>query len=104
MNIELFQKERNAAPIVIAYFSYPACNVCKVLRPKIETLSAQYDEVRFIYVDTHESPQLAGQYTIFTVPTLLIFVEGRESLRLSRNFSVGDVQAFLDRITGLMRT
>ncbi len=103
MNIDLFQKELKSAPIVIAYFSYPACNVCKVLRPKVEALSARYDEARFIYVDTHESPQLAGQYTIFTVPTLLIFVEGRESMRLSRNFSVGDVQVFLDRISGLMR-
>ncbi len=103
MNIEAFQKAITSAPIVISYFSYPACNVCKVLRPKIESLIAQYDEVAFLYVDTHEAPQLAGQYTIFTVPTILIFVDGRESLRLSRNFSVGEVQAFLERMTGLMR-
>ncbi len=103
MTIETFQKAITSAPIVIGYFSYPACNVCKVLRPKVEALSAQYEEVDFIYVDTHEAPQLAGQYTIFTVPTILIFVEGRESLRLSRNFSVGEVEAFLQRMTGLMR-
>ncbi len=103
MTIETFQKAITSAPIVIGYFSYPSCNVCKVLRPKVEALSAQYEEVDFIYVDTHEAPQLAGQYTIFTVPTIVIFVEGRESLRLSRNFSVGEVEAFLQRMTGLMR-
>ncbi|RMH64949.1 MAG: thioredoxin [Calditrichaeota bacterium] len=102
MDVETFQLQLKKRPITLAYFSYPACQVCKVLRPKVEALAGQYDLVDFIYVDTHQAPKLAGQYTVFTVPTLIIFVDGRESKRLSRHFAIADVQTFLDRIITVM--
>jgi thioredoxin len=102
MNLTEFKEELNRQPIVISYFSYPECTVCKVLRPKIEALSSQYNLVGFKYLDTKEHPEIAGQYSIFTVPSILIFVEGKESKRLSRNFSVKDVQDFIERIIGIM--
>ena len=100
--LEKFDKLTKQHPIVISYFSYPECNVCKVLRPKVEELAKQYDQVTFTYIDTKEQPELAGQYSIFTVPSILIFVDGKESKRLSRNFSVNEVQQFIERMIGLM--
>jgi thioredoxin len=102
MNLEDFKKILTKSPITISYFSYPACSVCKVLRPKIEALAGQYNSVGFTYLDTEKQPEIAGQYSVFTVPSILIFVEGRESKRLSRNFSVNEVQNFLERIIGIM--
>jgi len=98
---EQFEKLMQLHPIVISYFSTQECNVCKVLRPKIEELASKYDEVSFTYIDTTKQPELAGQFSIFTVPSILIFVEGKESKRLSRNFSVNEVQSFIERMIGL---
>lgn len=102
MDVDQFKKYLQEKPVVLAYFSYPQCTVCKALRPKVEALGASYDQVDFLYVDTHQNRQLAGQYSIFAAPTLVIFVEGKEYKRLSRHFSITDIHAFLERIFSLM--
>ena len=89
-------------PVVIAYFSTPDCNVCKVLRPKVKELVQGYQMVKFIYIDTTEQPALAGQYIVFTVPTIILFVEEKESKRFSRSFSLSEIKGFLDRITSML--
>jgi thioredoxin-like negative regulator of GroEL len=89
-------------PVVIAYFSTEQCNVCKVLRPKVEQLTNQYDAVDFIYINTEEKPEIAGQYTVFSVPTIIIFTEGRESRRLSRSFSIDEIKDYLERLLQLL--
>ncbi|MCK5760686.1 MAG: thioredoxin family protein, partial [Candidatus Delongbacteria bacterium] len=64
--------------VAVSYFSHDECNVCKVLKPKVKTLVDKYDDFGFTYVNTKESPEICGQYTVFTVPTVLVFVEGKE--------------------------
>ncbi|MDA3885122.1 MAG: thioredoxin family protein [Candidatus Delongbacteria bacterium] len=83
--------------VTVAYFSHDECNVCKVLKPKVKALTEEYDDFGFIYVNTTESPDISGQYTVFTVPTVLVFVEGKESKRFSRNFAMSELEELLDR-------
>lgn len=83
--------------ICVAYFSHDECNVCKVLKPKVEELVSTYDDFEFIYVNTKESPDICGQHTVFTVPTVLVFVEGKESKRFSRNFAITELEELLNR-------
>ncbi len=45
------EDEVKTHPITIAYFSTPDCTVCKILRPKIEGLAAQYNQVTFTNID-----------------------------------------------------
>lgn len=86
---------------LLAYFSTPTCNVCKVLRPKVEQLAARLDEVGFAYIDSSEHPEIAGQHTVFAVPTIILFHEGRELRRFSRNVSVYDIEQALERYLGM---
>ena len=88
-------KEKEA---VLAYFSHDNCNVCKVLKPKLsEMLSEDYPKIEQIYINTEHSPEIAGQFNIFTVPVVIVFLDGQESLRKSRNFGIGEVSTYLDR-------
>jgi len=83
---------------VLLYFSTRTCSVCKVLRPKVsDLLQAQYPEVAARYVDTELSPLIAGQHRVFAVPTLLLFFDGREQARYSRNFSLSQLTQAIDR-------
>ncbi len=86
------------APLLVAYFSYPECSVCQVLRPKVEALVADRPGVDFLYINTHEHSEVSGQYLVFSVPTIIIFGEGHEYKRFSRHFSVHELEDFLDRI------
>ena len=88
----------NNSEISVVYFSFPECSVCKSLRPKIESLVGEYENVEFLYVDTHELPTVSGQYLVFTVPTVILFQGGKEQTRWSRVFSVDEVRAALSQL------
>ena len=54
------------------------------------------------YVDTEKSPVIPGQFRVFTIPTILIFFEGREQVRYSRNISMHQLEDALSRPYNLL--
>lgn len=96
-----FHESKAQHPLVLAYLSTPTCNVCKVLRPKVEALLDER-QVPGVYVDTTTLPAVAGQLLVFAVPTIILFAEGREFARLSRHLSMGQLEAEIARAQRLM--
>jgi thioredoxin-like negative regulator of GroEL len=94
---KLLERIRASARLV-AYFSTPTCTVCKVLRPKIEGLVAGREGVDFLYVDSTLYPAVAGQHVVFAVPTIVLFMDGREMRRFSRNLSLDDFTRSLEHM------
>jgi len=85
-------------PAAVIWFSGEGCNVCSVLLPKVEAMLAEeYPRVRLVRVDCGLSPELAAQHGVFSIPTLLLFFDGRETQRFSRNFSLGQLREALAR-------
>ncbi|MDA3838190.1 MAG: thioredoxin family protein [Candidatus Delongbacteria bacterium] len=97
MKLNEFENNITEKIVTAVYFSHDECNICKVLKPKVINLVDKYDDFGFIYVNTKESPDICGQHTVFTVPTVLVFVEGKESKRFSRNFAMRELEELLDR-------
>ncbi len=92
---EYITKDNNA---VFVYFSHETCSVCKTLKPKLEkSLNKEFPKLKQVYVDIEKSPEIAGQHRIFTVPVILVFFEGKESIRRTRNVGVGEMIQQLDR-------
>jgi thioredoxin-like negative regulator of GroEL len=90
-----------AKPLTLLYFSTPSCNVCKVLRPKVEQLLEEHAPWHFQYVNTEEAMELAGQHLIFAVPTLVLMADGREITRLSRHFGMHELETPVRRYAQL---
>jgi len=102
-SLEEFNDFVNSTQGAVIYFSFPECNVCKVLKPKLKSyLKVNYPEMKFAYVDISVSKNLAAQNSIFTVPTVLFFFEGKEFLRKSRNINFIDLDAQLSRLYSLI--
>jgi thioredoxin-like negative regulator of GroEL len=94
------QEENNA---LLFYFSHDACNVCKVLKPKIgEMLRDQFPKMKAVYADTRLYPEIAGQNSIFSVPTLTVVFGGREYIRKSRNISIDELEKEMRRFYDMM--
>jgi thioredoxin 1 len=98
-----FQAALRGHAAVLAYFSTPDCNVCKVLKPKVAALVArEFPRIRCVYVDCTASPLIAGQHRVFTVPTVLVFFDGREWLRMGRGLGLGELREALARPYGML--
>lgn len=83
---------------VLKYFSHQRCGVCKVLKPKVEQmLEKNFPKMKFEYVDIENEPQVAAGHQVFTVPTLLIYFEGKEYYRFARNVSLGQLTEAIER-------
>lgn len=98
--IEAAINENEAA---LFYFSAPHCNVCKVLKPKLaEMLTEEYPRIQLFYVDIDKAPMISGQFRIFSIPTIMIFFEGKEYLRKSRNIGLTELSRELEKPYNLM--
>lgn len=85
-------------PAVALYFHSQACGVCNVLLPQLdEMLSTEYPKIPLYVINANESMELCGSLTVFTFPTVLIYFEGKESLRIPRNINLGSLKKSLER-------
>jgi thioredoxin-like negative regulator of GroEL len=88
----------NSEPAALLYFSTSTCSVCKVLKPKVKALlSDDFPEIAFRYVNIEEFPEVSGQFSVFTVPTILVYFDGNEVIRKSRNVGVSELAAEINR-------
>lgn len=103
ISLENYQKIIKDNDGVLIYFSHEQCNVCKVLKPKVEDmLTEQFPKINMFYADTVKHPEIAAQNSIFTVPTLVIYIDGKEFLRVSRNVSIMELKEKIQRPYDLM--
>ena len=90
----------NAAAVV--YFAGADCGVCHILEPKVRALlNETFPRIVFGRVATEQAGELAAQQSVFAVPTLLAFYDGRESFRYAPNFSTGQIERDITRPYGL---
>ncbi|MFW6202702.1 MAG: thioredoxin family protein [Marinilabilia sp.] len=98
-----FREVIGTEPAVLVYFSHDQCSVCKVLKPKVAAMLAdQFPEMAMYYCNTVEQSETAAQNSIFSVPTVLVFFDGRETFRYSRNISLDELKTAISRPYNLM--
>ena len=98
MELETLQQRIQNEIGVMLYFSGEHCNVCHALRPKIKALfDEKFPKIAQVWLDAHEHPQIAAHYRVFSVPTLIVFLDGREFVREGRAMSLVALEEKLSR-------
>ncbi len=78
------KEEIHRSSIILLYISRENCSVCHALLPQIEDVLMEFPMIEARSVDADLVPEIAGEYTIFTVPAILVFVNGKEMIRKAR--------------------
>lgn len=98
-NINSLKEKISSSELSFVYFGHPECSVCHGLKPQIDKkLSVFSQDVSFYEVNTFDIPEVAGEYSIMTVPVVLLFVNGKEYLRQARFVPVQQLYEQIEKI------
>ena len=103
MTLEELQTTIRTEVGVLLYFSGENCNVCHALRPKFKDLfDKEFPQLKQLYLDAHENPQISAHFQVFSVPTMIVFMDAREFAREGRAVSLHRLTEQLRRPYGMM--
>ena len=92
------EKTNSADQVVVVDFFATWCGPCKMLTPVLEKAAEELTNVQFYKVDIDEEMELANQYKIMTVPTLLFFKDGKLVFQNSGVISRKQLESMLERL------
>ncbi len=78
-----FQKEVLQQPAVLVDMWAEWCMPCKRLAPIVEELSKEMKNVKFTKLNVEEFPEIAQQYGVMNIPTMIVFKKGEEAGRIT---------------------
>ena len=75
-NKENFNEIKNSEKTVLIDFFATWCGPCRMIAPAVEEIAAENPEYLVVKIDVDEEPELAMQYGISTIPTLIVMKKG----------------------------
>ncbi len=75
---ENFEAEvlKSEKPVLVDFWA-AWCGPCQMLLPVIEELAGEVTDAKICKVNVDEEPELAEKYSVMTIPTLIVFRDGK---------------------------
>lgn len=81
--------------LVLLDFTATWCGPCKGLAPKLQDLANQHgDKVTVYKVDVDKNPKVAQRFNVRSVPTMVLFEDGKPVGQLTGNVPVSKLNTF----------
>ena len=97
VNVNNFENEvlKSEIPVLVDFWA-TWCGPCRMLAPTVSAVAEKYDgKVKVCKVDIDENIPLAEKYGIEVIPTLVVFLGGKEKTRNMGLMSQAEIEKML---------
>ena len=93
---DIVTKAKN--PVLVDFWA-PWCGPCRMVAPIVDELANEYEgKVDFGKVNVDENPKIASQFGVMSIPTLIIFKDGKPITNLVGFRPKNDLKKSLDAV------
>ena len=96
-NIQDIEQTLKDNRMCLFYIKAPECGVCNVMLDKVERLADNYTSLCSFYTDIREEPLIAGRFLVYSGPTVLLMMEGKEIYRASQFINLEELEHIIIR-------
>lgn len=101
-----FEEEKRKNTICIFLFGSSQCMPCQAIKNKIDQWKKETEirknKVNTFYISVNSYLDVAAQENVFTVPSLLVYVQGKRTIEVSGYFSLDQVFDQIERYLQLL--
>ena len=76
-NIDNFNEVREREGISLIDFYADWCGPCRMVMPIVEEIASERDDLLVAKVNVDENPDLAREFGVFSIPTLVVIKDGK---------------------------
>lgn len=74
--------------ITLLYFASPTCSACPAIKSKLEAELVKFPNISAYEIPPFNTEKILADFSIFTFPAILLYIDGKEYIREARYFSV----------------
>ena len=83
LSTDSFENEVTATdgPVLVDFWS-EWCGPCKMIAPILDEIAGEYEGIKIAKLNVDEAPDVARQFDVMSIPTLIVFENGEPSKRI----------------------